>query len=199
VTIRREFGYSMPYDSMVGYWMGVSTVYRPDGSYWNSVVSRVAMYWKRKDALLHYRQDEEQIDNVLGEDDPLASAIGAIIHHSFDLAVDGKACRSVHASEPMSVDGTETAPDVYLFHLTFPTGHFYNNQYFLGPHERRIIGPYVEPAPSTRANPDSKLAPPLGEIRAVVAQTFTRISYEVPRALIYELPAPRAKARKKRR
>ncbi|MEM8665045.1 MAG: hypothetical protein AAGF49_13110 [Pseudomonadota bacterium] len=66
----------------------------------------------------------------------------------------------------VGVAGAESTPGTYLFHLTFPFGNYYNNQYFTTPNERRIIGPYV----------------PAGGVAfsGVVAQTFTRISYDVP-------------------
>lgn len=61
--------------------------------------------------------------------------------------------------------GVETQPGTYLFHLSFPMGDYYNNQYFVGPNERHIIGPFV-PASGGR------------EFTFAVAQTFTRISYD---------------------
>jgi hypothetical protein len=63
--------------------------------------------------------------------------------------------------------GAETSPGTYLFHLTFPGfGHYYNNQYFTNPNERRIIGPFVHGGDY--------------DPQFIVSQTFTRISYDVP-------------------
>ena len=82
----------------------------------------------------------------------------------------------------MRVAGTETRPGIYLFHLMFKEGHYYNNQYFTDPNERQIIGPFV--ATTNAAEPASRRrstsAAPVGEIQVVVAQTFSRLSYDVP-------------------
>ena len=66
-------------------------------------------------------------------------------------------------------------PDRELIFSTsrYQQGHYYNNQYFMSPNERHIIGPYVATDGSTPAQPS-------GEVTCIVAQTFTRVSYDVP-------------------
>ena len=64
-------------------------------------------------------------------------------------------------------------------HLSFPPqfpdrADYYNNHYFTSPNERHIIGPFVA------TDRQGCARPAVGEITCVVAQTFTRISYDVP-------------------
>jgi hypothetical protein len=182
VTAHSPFEYARPYDLMVGVWAGMATSYDAAGSYLLSVPSLVAIYWKRPYTLLHYRQDElPDLDKRL-EGHPYPAAMTKIIHHDFDLRISGKACESTAASRhDVRVAGTETRPGIYLFHLMFEEGHYYNNQYFTDPNERQIIGPFI----AARENEEvtrrpSASAAPSGQISVVVAQTFTRISYDVP-------------------
>ena len=183
MAVPAEFDYARPYDLMVGLWNGMATSYDAQGRYLTSVPSLVAIYWKRPYTLLHYRQDElPDLDERL-EGHPHASAMAKIIHHNFDLKITGKSCVSTAAShDDVRVAGTETRPGIYLFHLMFKEGHYYNNQYFTDPNERQIIGPFV--ATTNPAEPASRRrstsAAPVGEIQVVVAQTFSRLSYEVP-------------------
>ena len=98
---------------------------------------------------------------------------------AFDLIIDPdspKACFSSPES-PIRVQGVESRPGTYLFHLDFPAdpddtgsqgGNYYNNQYFANPNERHIIGPYV-PNGATALKPS--------DFNSVISQTFTRISY----------------------
>jgi hypothetical protein len=180
MTPETQFDYARPYDLMVGVWSGMSTSYDAKGRYLISVPSLVAIYWKRPYTLLHYRQDEQPDLDARLEGHPEPAALAKIIHHNFDLSVTDKACVSTAASHrDLRVAGTETRPGVYLFHLMFEEGHYYNNQYFTNPNERQIIGPFVaidrQPAAGRRHG-----AAPVGEVTVVVAQTFTRISYDVP-------------------
>jgi hypothetical protein len=72
-----------------------------------------------------------------------------------------------------SVEGTQTRPGVYIFHLQFRNWRYYNNQYFLDANERHIIGPCLQgDAP---------------RVAFVAAQAFTRVSYDVPPALQTDL------------
>ena len=187
-----HFEYARPYDLMVGLWAGMATSFDAKGSYLISVPSLVAIYWERPYTVLHYRQDElPDLDHRL-EDHPHQSAVAKIIHHNFNLEISGKACMSTAASKgDVRVAGTETRPGIYLFHLMFEEGHYYNNQYFTNPNERQIIGPFVatdRKAPASREGSSS--AQPVGAIEVVVAQTFTRISYDVPAR--YKRPLPRS-------
>jgi hypothetical protein len=182
MTRPTDFDYARPYDLMVGLWAGMATSYDAQGNYLLSVPSLVAIYWERPGTVLHYRQDEmADLDERL-EGHPHASALAKIIHHNFNLKITGKSCISTEAShKDVRVAGTETRPGVYLFHLMFEEGHYYNNQYFTDPNERQIIGPFVaaageQPVGRRAASPPA----PVGMITVVVAQTFTRIAYDVP-------------------
>lgn len=161
------FDYADPYDIMLGTWNGITTSFGPDGRYLASVASIVYMSWAKKGSLLRYVQEEiANLDEVLDQH-PHKGVMSQIVKHDFLLAVDGKACRTTgkHA-EQVSLEGTETRPGTYIFHLTFPQGDYYNNQYFASPNERHIIGPFI-PAGKSR------------KVGMVVSQTFTRVSYDV--------------------
>jgi hypothetical protein len=164
-----DFDYRAPYDLMVGQWNGMSTVYNAQGEYLFSTPILVAIYWKHRPnspddrGLLSYRQIEAPPMNQQ------ATAKNVI---NFDLEIIGKHCKSVKiiAQELKEVAGTESRPDTYVFKLKFESGgrmgHYYINQYFTNPSERSMIGPFIWEG-------DYNIA-------AVVAQSFTRISYEVP-------------------
>ena len=160
------FDFQDPFDIMVGLWNGMTTTYDEHGHYQNSVASLVRVSWVRKGKTLRYQQEElANLDQVL-EGSPHKDILASIISHDFDMAVKGKACQSTNThKEKMSMKGVETRPGTYLFHLNFPQGDYYNNQYFTGPNERHIIGPFVA-ADGGR------------DFSFVVAQTFTRISYD---------------------
>lgn len=160
------FDFQDPFDIMVGLWNGMTTTYDVHGHYQNSVASLVRVSWVRNGKLLRYQQQElANLDQVL-DGNPHKEVLARIISHDFDMAVKGKACQSTTThKEKMSMKGVETQPGTYLFHLNFPQGDYYNNQYFVGANERHIIGPFV-PASGGR------------DFSFVVAQTFTRISYD---------------------
>ncbi len=193
MTPATQFDYAKPYDLMVGLWAGMATSYDAQGRYLLSVPSLVAIYWERPYTLLHYRQDElPDLDERL-EGHPHPAALAKIIHHNFNLKITGKACVSTKASRrDVRVEGTETRPGVYLFHWMFTEGHYYNNQYFTYPNERQIIGPFVAAdSKSSARRPVAADAALVGAITVVVAQTFTRISYDVPERYKRPLPAAR--------
>jgi hypothetical protein len=193
------FDYARPFDIMCGVWTGISLVFTPGGEYSSSVASRVVMYWDIPGKRLRYLQREVgDLDDVLDRH----PRVRAIVNHDFFLrtgrlvAIDpeggdtfansrieegeGKACKSEDNKEGVKLLGCETRPGSYLFHLHFPAhkkqnnpgGHYYNNQYFVNPNERHIIGPLVG-----LQNHDQEY---------VVAQTFTRVSYDVPEELRLE-------------
>jgi hypothetical protein len=166
MTTSGFFDFQDPFDIMVGLWNGMTTTYDDHGHYRNSVASLVRVSWVRKGKLLRYQQQElADLDQVLAGN-PHKQALATIISHDFDMAVTGKSCHSTTThKEKMAMKGVETQPGTYLFHLSFPMGDYYNNQYFVGPNERHIIGPFV-PASGGR------------EFTFAVAQTFTRISYD---------------------
>ena len=129
-----NFDYAKPFDVMVGMWSGLSTSFSPKGEYLCSVPSFVYLYW-HSPTVLHYRQDElPDLDRALVKNQVHLDALTKIIHHDFDLKISGKACvSSVDSKNGMRVVGTETRPGVYLFHLMFKEGDYYNNQYFTNP------------------------------------------------------------------
>jgi hypothetical protein len=168
------FDYAIPYDIMVGRWSGMTTTFDARGEYVDSVASLVTIYWKEPHTLLHYEQQElADLDAVL-TDNAYKAAVVKIVSHDFDLKITGKSCTSTRNKENVRCVGAETSPGIYLFHLTFPGfGHYYNNQYFTNPNERHIIGPFVH---CDQHDP-----------QFIVAQTFTRISYDVPKKYRREL------------
>jgi hypothetical protein len=173
---RSNFDYAKPFDIMVGRWSGMTTTFDARGEYLGSVASLVTIYWKTPETL-HYEQDELPDLDARLADNPHKAAIARIVRHDFDLDITGKSCTSADTTEKISVVGAETRPGIYLFHLTFPEGHYYNNQYFTNPNERHIIGPFVATDANPRARPPAQST---GEVTCIVAQTFTRISYDVP-------------------
>ncbi len=161
------FDYADPYDIMLGTWNGITTSFGPDGHYLGSVASIVHMSWVKKGKRLRYVQEEiANLDEVLDKH-PHQKVLTQIVKHDFELEVNGKSCRSVNpGAEKVALEGTETRPGTYIFHLTFPQGDYYNNQYFASPNERHIIGPFI---PSGKGR----------KVGMVVSQTFTRVSYDV--------------------
>jgi hypothetical protein len=194
---------AIPYELMVGYWAGIASVYDDKGVYQDSVQSRVAIYWHIPNKLLHFHQDQEDsVEALLNDPHYNTNDVTAVRNFSqltVDLEVTGKSCSGEDEHSGTTIVGVETRPDIYLFHLRTKdkTGRYYadyyNNQYFVGPNERHIIGPYVLAAPATRAalqkysserkGTDPAGYFPTGTIRFVIAQTFTRISYEIPEHL----------------
>jgi hypothetical protein len=168
--------FSMPYDLMVGLWNGISTVYDANGEYLFSTSSIVGIYWKKRSDLLSFRQVESPKLRLATESVGLVPPAlpGAI----FDLQINGKSGTSTATEGALqSVTGTQISPDAYVIVLTVESngqvGRYYNNQYFINPNERRVIGPYFVG--------DSPI------ISNIVAQTFTRISYEIPESLKWDI------------
>jgi hypothetical protein len=203
MTAQRTFDYATPYDLMVGYWAGIATVFSDTGVYQDSIQSRVAIYWHVRGKVLHFRQEEEdRVEDLLnnpGYDTHDVTAVRNFSQLNFDLEVQGKASSGEDKKTGTLVTGVETRPGIYLFHLRTrdQNGHYYadyyNNQYFVGPNERHIIGPYVMAAPASdaarrtfapsRKGSDAPSYFPTGSIKFVIAQFFTRISYDVPKNL----------------
>jgi hypothetical protein len=171
--------YSTPYDLMAGLWNGISTVYDANGEYLYSTSSLVAIYWTERSALLSFRQLEAPKLRISAESFGLV--LPALPGAVFDLQIDGKSCRSTATEGALqSVEGTQISPDTYVIMLTVESngqvGRYYNNQYFVNPNERRVIGPYfVGGSPS---------------ISNTVTQAFTRISYDIPASLQRDIVKP---------
>ncbi|MEM8662546.1 MAG: hypothetical protein AAGF49_00300, partial [Pseudomonadota bacterium] len=136
------FDFGTPFDIMVGAWTGHSILYDAKGKYLYTGPSLVAIYWQVPGQVLHYKQEDlGNLDALVLDHEDGESLKELIKLREFDLVVDGKSCKS--ADGDVGVTGAESTPGTYLFHLTFPFGNYYNNQYFTTPNERRIIGPYV--------------------------------------------------------
>ncbi len=169
------YDYANPFDIMVGAWTGHSVLYDRQGVYKVSGPSIVWMHWIEPGKVLRYFQEDLSAldDLAIQHEEHVASFVDTIRTRAFDLVVEGRACRSDDSSElksPIKVEGVESLPGTYMFHLDFPPaedggagGDYYNNQYFKSPNERHIIGPYV---PKGGTN-----------VGAVIAQSFTRIAY----------------------
>lgn len=203
MTAQRTFDYATPYDLMVGYWAGIATVFSDSGVYQDSTQSRVAIYWHVRNKLLHFRQTEEDsVEPLLSKKHFTPHDVTAVRNFaklSVDLEVKGKACKGKDKTSGTLISGVETRPGIYLFHLRTRDqsgryyADYYNNQYFVGENERHIIGPYVMAAPATGParkkfatslkEAEDPVYFPTGSIKFVIAQTFTRISYDVPKNL----------------
>jgi len=162
MTKNTAFDYATPYDIMVGLWTVQKIIYDPKGQFLDAVSSFVAVYWHRRNKLMHFREDSTEITDTskhIARDEKIARVISL----NFDLKVEGKFAKGQRGG--VTVTGTQTRPDVYHFHLKTADGSWYNNHYCISPNERDILGPFVE---ST------------GKIKFIVAQTLTRVSYDVP-------------------
>ena len=161
MTFQKSFNDAVPYDLMVGYWAGIATVYDDKGVYQDSIQSRVAIYWHVQNKLLHFQQDQEDsVESLLDDGGYNKADVAAVRNFSqltVDLKVTGKSCSGEDQHSGTLIEGVETRPDIYLFHLRTKDQNgryyadYYNNQYFSGPNERHIIGPYVMAAPATAA------------------------------------------------
>jgi hypothetical protein len=186
-----SFDYATPYDIMVGAWTGHSILYDSKGVYQSSTPSILCIYWKEPGKVLRYfQEDMGAMEEFTAEhESSYAALIDTVQTRAFDLIIDPdspKACFS-SAESLIRVQGVESRPGTYLFHLEFPAdpdeegsqgGNYYNNQYFTNPNERHIIGPYV-PKKIGPVLPQEygDRAPKPSDFNSVIAQTFTRISY----------------------
>ena len=199
---QHEFDYSVPFDIMVGLWTGVTIIYGPTGEFFSSAASNVAIYWEKPNEVMHFRQGKEEAiapltakkfasnlgllhttASVQNKKAPRISALltraeklkdpnylkkaATVATTEFDLHVSGKFATA--STSDMDVTGINSRPDTYLFYLRLKDGSmsWCNNQYFTNANERQIIGPQFD----------------ADEVQLVVAQTFSRVSYEVPEAM----------------
>ncbi|WP_170356624.1 hypothetical protein [Ruegeria lacuscaerulensis] len=164
------FDYARPFDIMIGMWTGHSIVYDNKGEYLYTGPSILTIDWKEPGKVMHYRQEDlGSLDQLIQEHEHGKALEDLFVLREFELQVDGKSCQSITGA--VKVHGVESSPGTYLFHLNFPTGDYYNNQYFLNPNQRRIIGPFVPRDEEGKTN----------GFQFVVSQTFERISYDVPK------------------
>ncbi len=194
------FDYALPFDIMVGYWVGSASVYGRKGSYVMSTKSFVSVYWEKRYQKLSFREsaedeyeftgaennyldtrkvDEKEIAAQIGSAAPRAVHGGALRVLTFDLDVNGPFCTG--QSGPVTLDGRQTRPDAYQFHLTKieksgQTHHIYNSHHLPSPDDWHIIGPIVGPINGQE-----------GQVGLAVTQFFRRISYDVPKATVRRL------------
>jgi hypothetical protein len=195
------FDYALPFDIMVGYWVGSASVYGRKGAYVMSTKSFVSVYWEKRYQKLSFREsaedeyeftgaassyldtrkvDEKEIAAQIGSAAPLVvNNGGALRVLTFDLKVEGPYCTG--QSGPVTLDGRQTRPDAYQFHLKKieeggETHHIYNSHHLPSPDDWHIIGPIVGPIKREE-----------GQVGLAVVQFFRRISYDVPRATVRRL------------
>src|SRR5262249_46064954 len=98
----------IPYDIMVGIWVGTPVSFSPTGQ------SRNLIYWHKRptrddpEGVLHFRQDQGQEGQV-----GVPAGLQGMIFSEYDLTVTGKHAESVSPS--LTLIGVETRPDVYHF------------------------------------------------------------------------------------
>ena len=135
MTTRQDYrglNYAQPYELMVGTWTGHSITYDAEGKYLYTGPSILYIHWHDPGKVLHYLQKDlgnlDELEFDLDDNDKVY--IGDIIKtRDFDLEVTGKACAGKGGG--VAVKGVESTPGTYLFHLEFPGGSYYNNQYLV--------------------------------------------------------------------
>jgi hypothetical protein len=194
------FDYAQPFDILVGYWVGSASIYGPKGVYVMSTKSFVSVYWEKRYQKLSFRESAEDEFGFTGPESeyldtrqvseaviaaqissaaPLADSSGALRILTFDLDVIGPYCTG--QTGPVSLDGRQTRPDAYQFHLqkkeeNGQTHHIYNSHHLPSPDDWHIIGPIVGPIKGIE-----------GQVGLAVTQFFRRISYHVPRVTVRRL------------
>jgi hypothetical protein len=197
MSANSAFDYAIPFDIMVGYWVGTASIYSPKGVYVMSTKSYVSVYWEEPYKKLSFREsaeddhefkgaDADYVDsrkkgaagNILGTAAPL-TASSALRVLEFDLTVKGPFCYG-GSKKTVYLTGRQTRPDIYQFHLKKKENgyyhHVYNSHHLPSPDDWHIIGPIVGPIDGEE-----------GEVGLAVAQFFRRISYEVPKQTIRKL------------
>src|SRR5258706_16419824 len=59
MSANSAFDYAIPYDIMVGYWVGTASIYSPKGVYVMSTKSYVSIYWVKRYTILSFRESAE--------------------------------------------------------------------------------------------------------------------------------------------
>ena len=202
MSANSAFDYAIPYDIMVGYWVGTASIYSPKGVYVMSTKSYVSIYWVKRHTILSFRKSAEDDYKFRGrpEDylDPraaagqkqVAAALGgtktkplaandALRVLTYDFEVNGPYCQTDQTAQ-VSVTGRQTRPDAYQFHVKMRRGdgyhHVYNGHHLPTPDDWHIIGPIV-----------GRVDKEEGAVGFAVVQHFRRISYGVPAASIRKL------------
>ena len=183
-----QFDYENPFDIMVGAWAGHSIAYDKHGAYKATVPSLCWIRWigEGKKRLRYFQEDQGDLDYlIIRHEESYDEVENTVKARAFDLLIDGKTCISdPHTSEAArcKVEGMQSRPGNFIFHLNIlpyetsdkekhPGAHYYNNQYFMNPNERQIIGPYILD--------DGNM-----KLEQVIAQTFSRISYDIPQKML---------------
>jgi hypothetical protein len=202
MSANSAFDYAIPYDIMVGYWVGTASIYSPKGVYVMSTKSHVSVYWVKYQSIVSFRESAEDDYKFHGrpEDylDPrgtagekrVAAALGktktkplaaneALRVLTYDFDVNGPYCQT-DQNAPVSVTGRQTRPDAYQFHVKMKREegyhHVYNSHHLPTPDDWHIIGPIVGRVDNEE-----------GAVGLAVVQHFRRISYGVPAASVRKL------------
>lgn len=192
MTAKPAFDYAIPFDIMVGYWVGTASIYSPTGVYLMSTKSYVSVYWtgKKPYTELSFRESAEDdysfqgseanyvnprelgtIKNALDKKAALPANSALRVLH-YDLKVHGPHCYGGD-EDTVYLKGLQTRPDIYQFHVKKKENgdhhHVYNSHHLPSPDDWHIIGPIVGRTQNGE-----------GEVGLAVAQFFRRISYKVP-------------------
>lgn len=153
--------FERPYGLMAGVWTGLANEFTAEGEFVGATPSTCAIYW-HDEKTLHFRQDLDPKLLLAGEQAEVSWRAQLL---SFELNIDGKHCRG--ENPVVNVEGYESMPGIYMFHLTAKNGSFqqFNNQYFINENQRNIIGPFLNEA---------------GTVKRMIAQSFQRMSFDVP-------------------
>jgi hypothetical protein len=167
MTSSSAFDYARPFDILVGYWVNTANIYSPTGVYVMSTKSYVSVYWVERHRTLHFREsaeedfacEDEYVDTRRADEQTIARALrerigcatgGALRVLAYDFTVEGAHCFT--ADGPVSVDGCQTRPDAYQFHVKIQKGigrfhHVYNSHHLPSPDDWHIIGTIVATYP----------------------------------------------------
>jgi hypothetical protein len=202
------FDYDIPFDIMVGYWVGTASIYCPKGTYLMSTKSYVSVYWTELHNQLSFRESAEddlaftgaeldyvdprdmgKIAQTLQDNNALAanSAANSVLRVlQYDLTVEGPYC---HGGDPstVSLTGRQTRPDVYQFHVRKKEKE-YNPSI---DYDHHVYNSHHLPSPD-----DWHIIGPIvgrigdegGRVGLAVAQFFRRISYKVPKQTVVPMP-----------
>jgi len=194
------FDYATPFDIMVGYWVNTANIYSPSGVYVMSTKSYVSVYWVDRYTRLHFRESaedefsckEEFVDTRQADQKTIGEALkrtgcatgGALRVLAYDFTVDGANCHG--AAGRVSVDGRQTRPDAYQFHVRISKDngrfhHVYNGHHLPSPDDWHIIGPIVATWPNRQPNETE------GDVGMSVVHNLRRLSYNVPMSSICTL------------
>jgi hypothetical protein len=168
------YDYAIPFDIMVGEWEGLVSYYDVGKTFQFSTSQRShqVIYWKKFGEILCFRELDFAVDPAPTQtkaSPDLQQKLQTVrtINSFLDLTVNGQTATG--KGDNYEIDGFETNPGLYLFHVVLPNAVIYNHQHFIDPNLRRITGPYVERG--TDGGP--------GKVTQVISQVFTRISYTV--------------------